>query len=177
MLDSDTFAARLQECYDRLVLVASAVIGDRVQAEDIVQEAAMIAYRKRDQFTPDTSFVAWMVQIVRLTSFNYRRKRRERAADPAQMGQIPDPGSRLTFAMQGVSSDGRLRTDQSAFDDSVMQALQHVPETARVCLLLRVVRNLSYAEIADMLAIPTGTAMSHVHRAKEVMRERLREYR
>jgi len=56
----------------------------------------------------------------------------------------------------------------------VIQALSQVNDVARTCVLLRIVQQLSYAEIAEILQIPQGTAMSHVHRTKQFLRERLK---
>ncbi|MEO0587563.1 MAG: RNA polymerase sigma factor, partial [Planctomycetota bacterium] len=65
--------------------------------------------------------------------------------------------------------------DQLAFDDAVVAALGGLEPTARACLLLKTVHGHSYAEIGQMLGVPEGTAMSHVHRARKRMRETLTE--
>ena len=72
---------------------------------------------------------------------------------------------------------GELAAEQTLFDDAVVGALEEISETARACLLLRTCEQLSYAQIAEMLEIPAGTAMSHVHRAKTLMREKLQRSR
>ena len=59
------------------------------------------------------------------------------------------------------------------FDDEVPRALNAMSDIARCCLLLQVVQNLSYAEISELMQIPPGTAMSHVHRGKTMLSERL----
>jgi RNA polymerase sigma-70 factor, ECF subfamily len=73
-----------------------------------------------------------------------------------------------------VDHSGELLSNQSAFDDEVLIALKRLNHDARCCLLLRTVQKLSYAEIAEVMQIPEGTAMSHVHRSKNEMRNRLR---
>ena len=57
-----------------------------------------------------------------------------------------------------------------------MRALRAVGEMSRACMLLRAVHQLSYREISELLGIPEGTAMSHVHRTREALRDRLRGY-
>jgi RNA polymerase sigma factor (sigma-70 family) len=74
----------------------------------------------------------------------------------------------------GFTEDGRLIAHQTAFDDEIRRALLSLGDIARLCLLLRVVQQLSYDEIAESLQIPSGTVMSHVHRAKQSIREHLR---
>ena len=70
-------------------------------------------------------------------------------------------------------SRGRVDPQQHGFDDAVLAALNTLGETARACLLLRTILDLSYRELAETLEIPEGTAMSHVHRARAAMRKAL----
>ena len=72
-----------------------------------------------------------------------------------------------------VDARGRLRPDQGHFDDRMLEALQALGENQRAALLLRTTHSLSYREISDVLEIPEGTAMSHVHRAQKALREAL----
>ena len=72
-----------------------------------------------------------------------------------------------------VNGNGELAPDQSAFDDRVLAGLHELSEPQRACLLLRTVLDLSYREVASTLEIPEGTAMSHVHRARQTLREKL----
>jgi len=64
--DPQSFAAHYREAYPRLTLVAAGVTGDRQSAEDIVQEAAVIAFEKAARFTPGTNFGAWLAEIAAL---------------------------------------------------------------------------------------------------------------
>ena len=73
-----------------------------------------------------------------------------------------------------ITEDGRLTAHQTDFDDEVLFALREISDVARACLLLRVVQQLSYEEIAQTVQIPEGTAMSRVHRAKQTIRQRLK---
>ena len=177
VLDVESFTELFVACYQRCWLVAAAISGDRAEADDIVQEAAMIALRKLADFTVGTNFAAWMSQIVRLTALNHSKKsgrRSTRVTDPAEFDQTVAPDSFGPEHQQlAVSSDGRLAHDQTLFGDEVLSALQTVSESARACLLLRVVGQLSYDEISASLDIPAGTVMSHVHRAKQSLRQYL----
>ena len=68
---------------------------------------------------------------------------------------------------------GGIEPDQLDLSDEMFKALRQLSEIARCCLLWRVVDGTSYAEIAQSFDIPAGTAMSHVHRSKKLIRERL----
>ncbi|MCH9685928.1 MAG: RNA polymerase sigma factor [Deltaproteobacteria bacterium] len=170
-LTTETFARRFRSCAPTLWCVAAAVVGDREQAQDVLQEAAMIALGKVDGFEPGTNFRAWLAQIVRYVALNHRRRlarRRELAAARPRLELVGDDP-----VPTGVSARGQLLASQRVFDDAVVAALDDLGDTARACLLLKTVMDLEYTEIAETLAIPVGTAMSHVHRARARMRQTL----
>lgn len=171
-LDEGAFARLYEESYRTLWCIAAAALGDRAGADDVCQEAAIVALRKLDSFTVGTNFGAWMSQIVRHVARNAARKAARRRGAPLDaVGDIEmdSPG----VPSFDIDSGGRLAHDQSAFDDDVVSALQGLDETARTCLLLRTVLGKAYADIARLLEIPEGTAMSHVHRSRRRLRETL----
>src|SRR4030095_15316638 len=76
------FSAQFQASYRVLWLVATGIVGDPTAAEDVVQEAALLALGKLDQFQPGTNFRAWMAQMVRYVALNHARKRQKQRAAP-----------------------------------------------------------------------------------------------
>lgn len=171
MLTRDEFGRQFEGSRRKLWWVAVSVLGRREQADDVLQDAAMIALGKLDEFDPATSFEAWMAQVVRFVALNAARKRARRAALAASGSEEPVAPERIDGLR--IRSDGSVPRDQQAFDDRVVRALDGLPEIARACLLLRAVEGLSYREISVLLSIPEGTAMSHVHRARTAMRRSL----
>lgn len=178
-MDEDAFVAEFTASFRLFWLIAVGIVGDSALAEDVVQEAAIIALGKLDQYQPGTSFNAWLGQTVRYVALNERRKQRRRSAvslDPATMDQsTPDTSAAPGEGKLRLTPRGQLPPDQAHFDDRVLRALEEVKETARACLLLRTVEGLDYAEISRLLEIPEGTAMSHVHRTRKFLRQRLAE--
>lgn len=170
------FAARLQDSSRALWCIAAGVTGNRGAAEDLVQEAAAVALTKLDEFDPRTSFLAWMGQIVRYLALNERRRQgREKTAlaDPALRSAVGPRASASDRTAPALTGRGELLRDQDLFDDRITSAMSLLDETPRCCLLLRIVMNLPYREIAQALSIPEGTAMSHVHRSRRLLRDRL----
>jgi RNA polymerase sigma-70 factor (ECF subfamily) len=174
------FAAEYQKAYRVLWVVAAGVLGRSAGAEDVVQEAAVLALGKIGQFEPGTHFAAWMAQMVRFVALNHLRKQtRTQAApldenDPQARSPQGRPGSRRPGdAPLHLGSHGELPPGQQSFDDELTGALAALGETARACLLLRTLEELDYEEIGRVLGIPEGTAMSHVHRSRMRLRERL----
>lgn len=185
-LSRSEFGARFDAVAAPLWCIAAAMVGDRHRAEDVVQEAAVVALGKLDEFDGSTNFLAWMSQIVRYIGLNERRRTKRNAAVPLDPAEAQRPGARTAVAdvldarssvgaqlPSAVSASGELREDLGAFDDEVMKGLKLLDHTARACLLLRTVMDMPYREIALALDVPEGTAMSHVHRSKRVLRDHL----
>ncbi len=164
------FAVQFRSVYGRLWVIAAGIVGDRTEADDIVQEAAIVALRKLDQFALGSNFSAWLSEIVRRCASNHERKMRKRgtfATDPQSLDNSPAAEQKNVPV---ISRQGDLLDNQSEFDDQLIRALNSLSAEARCCLLLRTVEQLSYAEIAKLMEIPEGTAMSHVHRSRTTLR-------
>ena len=175
----DQFAHEFALSSRAMWCIAAAVIGDKSRAEDVVQEAALAALQKLDEFEPGTSFLAWMGKFVRYTALNEARRRKMRAAASLDAVDSPVAGPvavEESSDARTVTSVGSVTTDQRVFDDHVAAALNMLDEIARACLLLRTVHDMPYKEISLALDVPEGTAMSHVHRARKLMRDHLSDH-
>ena len=171
-INEQQFAEMLGEAYPKLWTLASAILRDRTMAEDAVQDAAITGLRKISDFEAGTNFTVWMGQIVRFTSLNYLRSKKRRKTTALDEHLLEEPQANKPTA-PSVTKSGDLSEDQSDFDDAVTNAIQALEPEKRACLLLRTIHELSYKEIAQIVDIPKGTAMSHVHRAKATMRKSL----
>ena len=181
-LDREGFTAAFRASYRVFWLIAMSVVRDAGLAEDVVQEAAMVGLRKMDQYTFGTNFGAWMGTIVRNLALNQARKERRGRTSPLS----PTPaygGNRANASVRShesspaphdnpepVASDG---SPASEIEPLLRQWLDEVGDVPRACLVLRTLEGLDYAEISRLLQIPEGTAMSHVHRTRRFLRERL----
>lgn len=161
-LTRQQFAAQFEAASEKLWCIAAAVLSDRVGAEDVVQEATLVAMDKLHEFEPGTSFTAWMGQIVRYTALNEHRRRRRESTN-----------LRRAKTSGAVSAPEQKGATTGEFDADVAAAIDALDETARACLLMKTTMDLSYEQIADALGIPAGTAMSHVFRARKSVRERV----
>lgn len=174
------FGALFAASFRALWLIAYGVVQDRTLAEDVVQEAAVIALSKMQDFRPGSNFTAWMAKIVQFVGLNLARSRRRRRTSSIDGGarETPElPAREDGPTPLSLSADGQLPSHQEFFDDRIVAALQRVSETARICLLLRTIEGLEYAEISRLLKIPEGTAMSHVHRTRQFLRTELADLR
>lgn len=169
----------------RLWLLAAGLTGRAADADDVLQEAVMLAFGKRAKFTPSSNeatdgsaFCAWVGRFVRNVASNYTRrrhrlwKRRNEGVDPADLGEnrsIQDENA----GVEGAAMIGQVPAVQGAFDDRVAKALERIKPIWRTCLLMNVVGGLTQAEIAVALAMRENTVASHIRRGRERMRELL----
>lgn len=170
--DAERFLRSLEPVRDALYRFAARNVWRKDQAADVVQEAVMTAWSQFDRFQAGSNFRAWMFKIVLNTLYRVNRKT-NRAREVR--------GDTETFDARGVLDDAsawasvlddpeRLR---EALDERLVAALDALGDTERHCLLLRLLEDFSYKEIAEQLDLPIGTVMSHVFRARMKLRERL----
>ena len=174
VLAPDELASGFMAASRTLWCVAAGVLGRREGADDVLQDAVMIALEKRDTFDRETNLVAWLAQIVRFVALNHARRRQRSPIDAAEPERLEAHAAPTTAAAPlPIESDGTLQLNQPAFDDQTTRALATLAEDQRACLLLRVMLDLPYREIGRVLDLPEGTAMSHVHRARAALRASL----
>lgn len=160
------------QIFERLVLpevdvmwrVAISLTRNRADAEDLVQESLLRAYRAIESF--DGRYPrAWLLTILRNTERNrHRRRRPELLSDP----DIAEERGPRTEA-----DEVERRAEDREFDRAVTRALGHLPENFRRVVELVDVDGLTYQEAADVLDVPIGTVMSRLHRARRRIREQL----
>lgn len=171
------FAARFENAWPTLWFIATAVLNDRSAADDVLQEAAMVALDKLSQFDSTTNFTAWMGRIVRFIALNHARRRVRNGGSGVDVQglEVEVKRARPAQASMLLNGHGELNAENGAanFDDQLLAALNTLDDTARACLLLRTLMDMPYREISLALDIAEGTAMSHVHRARAALRDRL----
>ena len=146
---------------DSLYSTALRMTRDAGEAEDLVQDTMLAAYRFFGQFEPGSNFKAWLFRILTNIFINkYRKKQREREVreelDAAPPGEgPPDPESALL--------------SQLASDD-IRRALETVPVDYRMAVVLSDLQDFSYKEIAEIMDCPVGTVMSRLHRGRKLLR-------
>lgn len=145
-------------------------------AEDLVQETCLKAFRSFQQFEMGTNCKAWLFRILTNTFINkYRRKIKEREILDGEMRSSSMFGA---FEIVGLSSEQnpeRKFVDRF-LSDEVLKALEKVPIDFRIVVILSDIYSFSYKEIADFVSIPIGTVMSRLFRGRRLLQEQLFEY-
>lgn len=146
-------------------------------AEDLVQDSLLRAYRFWDSFEQDSNCKAWLLRIVTNTFINeYQRKKRSREVlDAASAEQEATDGVLMHAEAADRQSPERMLVERSVSDD-VQRALESLPEDFRTAVVLCDVQGLSYKEIADIMQTPVGTVMSRLFRGRKLLAAALREF-
>ena len=169
-----TFEAEALAYLDSLYRTALRLTRVPADAEDLVQETYLKAFRAADRFEPGTNLRAWLFTILHNSARNLARARArdgvtidsgtvERAAD-AQAGFTPGAG-------RGETPETLLLRE--TLTPALQAAIDALPDAYRQAIWLRDVEEFSYAEIAEMLSIPVGTVMSRISRGRGLLFDRL----
>jgi RNA polymerase sigma-70 factor (ECF subfamily) len=158
-LDVADFNRLVEEHGPALYRLAYRLIGDRHEAEDIVQETFRSAWKSRERFQQGLGERAWLVAILRRRTADYWRRSGAQKKRTGSAGLPPDLPS--------------PEPPDQGYIDPIQRALDQLPEELRETFLLVVVGELTHQQAAEMLGVPIGTVLSRVSRARVRLREAL----
>jgi len=178
MADQATFAEQATPFMDSLYAAAMRMTRNPADAEDLVQETYLKAYRGFGGYEEGTNLKAWLYRILTNTFINTYRAKKRRPAE-SDLGELEDLYlykrlGGLEAATAGRSAEEELLDIYT--DAEVKQAVEELPEQFRMAVLLADVEGFSYKEIADILEIPIGTVMSRLHRGRKGLQKKLWDY-
>lgn len=165
-----TFEDEALPYLDSVYSVALALARDRSLAEDLTQETMFRAFRYWHRYQPGTNVCAWLLTILRNTYFTgYRRQQRRldttepEAAD--DVSHYPAP-----------HEDPEGRFFEQLVDETVLQAIDALPDELRETLVLSDMEGFAYQEISEITGVPIGTVKSRLFRARQILQRRLYQY-
>jgi RNA polymerase sigma-70 factor (ECF subfamily) len=178
MADQATFAEQAMPLMESLYSAALRMTRNPADAEDLVQEAYLKAYRGFGGFTEGTNLKAWMYRILTNTYIN-RYRAKQRRPDETELDEVEDLYLYRRLGGLEAAAAGRSAEDElleTLTDDVVKQAVEALPEQYRLAVLLADVEGFAYKEIAEILDIPIGTVMSRLHRGRKALQRELLQW-
>ncbi len=176
--DMQAFGALVAKYQDRMFNMVYRMCGRREDAEELAQEAFLKALEKITQFRSQSSFYTWLFRIAANLVISHRRRSgriRFHTLDPSD-GEGESQAGVLTAQMAARREKSPAAAVASAETQlMVTAALEELDDEMRLVVLLRDGEDMEYAEIADVLNTPVGTVKSRLHRARNELREKLKD--
>ena len=178
MADQERFVDDALAFTPSLYTAAMRMTRNPSDAEDLVQETYLKAYRAYGGFEVGTNLKAWLYRILTNTFINsYRaKKRRPEEADVEDVEDLY-----LYYRLVGVGGSGLGRSAEDEVlshftDEAVKTAIESLPASFRMTVLLADIEGFSYKEIAEIMEVPVGTVMSRLHRGRGALQKALHDY-
>lgn len=174
----EDFEAGVLANLDSLYRTALRMTNNREEAEDLVQETLLKAFRFSDRYKRGTNLRAWLFRILNTTAINRYRKL---AAHPTPAA-LPEGEDFYLYnrirdlAGQEMNEGADEAVLSHYLDEDVYKALNDLPPNFRMAIILADIEGLSYKEIAEALQIPIGTVMSRISRARRLLQQSLWKY-
>ncbi|NUQ71341.1 MAG: sigma-70 family RNA polymerase sigma factor [Chthonomonadales bacterium] len=168
--DSQAFDLLVRRYERQVYSLLYRTLGVREDAEDLTQQAFIRAYHALSAFRQDASFLTWLYKIASNLSIDLMRTRQ--AKRTSSIDEALDGGYEpITTDRQ---DDPEAMAVRGSVDEIVHAAVMELPDRYRIAVLLRHNADMSIDEIAEELGLPTGTVKTHLYRARELLRQRLR---
>src|ERR687895_516844 len=172
--DKERFQREAMPLLDSLYAGALRMTRNPADAEDLVQDTLLRAYRAFDRFEPGTNLKAWLFRIMTNAYINtYRKKQREPQKVSQDEVEEFDLYRELRQHGPQLSETPETLVLDSLVDSDILEAIQDLPEQFRLAVLLSDLEGFSYAEMAQIMDVPMGTVMSRLHRGRKALQKRL----
>jgi RNA polymerase sigma-70 factor (ECF subfamily) len=173
--DQSTFADQAMEYMSSLYTAALRMTRNPADAEDLVQETYLKAFRAFGRFEQGTNLKAWLYRILTNTFINsYRSKKRR--PEQTELDEVEDLYLyRRLGGLEAVTAGRSAEEEVLDHFTDVKAAVDALPEQFRIAVLLADVEGFSYKEIAEILDIPIGTVMSRLHRGRKALQKVLHD--
>jgi RNA polymerase sigma-70 factor (ECF subfamily) len=178
MADQATFEQDAMQYARQLYSAAMRMTRNPSDAEDLVQETFLKAYRAYHTFEAGTNLKAWLYRILTNTYINKYRKDTRRPSE-VDLGSVEDLYLYRNIGSEESAEAARTTEDRvldGLVEADIKKAVEDLPENFRLPVLLADLEGFSYKEISDILDIPIGTVMSRLHRGRKAMQKSLWEY-
>lgn len=169
----DEFLEKIEAHRDEFYRFIFRNVWDSSVAEDVFSTAVLAAYENRQKYTPGTNFRAWMFRILLNKCFVANRETGRSYA------RVDDSAADFIGLEDTPEYRDLLQNPEAFFEqcgEEVYRAFRRLSTAQRGCILLRDVERFSYKEIAEIMAIPVGTVMTHLARGRKKLREELLDY-
>lgn len=174
--DLDALRDLIETHQHRVIGTVAKMLGDDSDAEDISQQVFIRLWKSAGRYEPTAKFTTWLFKITRNLVFNELRRRKRHPAQSLDRAIDPDEPERTL-----QTADHTVKAPDTAMLDAEMQtaiqrAIDELPETQRMAIVLRRYDDISYEEIGEILDLSVPAVKSVLFRARTELREKLKQY-
>ena len=155
--------------------IAYRMVGNEADARDLSQEAFLRVYRALRRVEPGAPLESWLYRIVSNLHIDLLRKRPKARVESLDV-PVVTPRGQVLREFPDIASSPEAILEREQLDGSIQRALETLSEDLRFVVVLSDIEGFAYEEIATMLRVPLGTVKSRLHRARQILQQRLRPY-
>jgi RNA polymerase sigma-70 factor (ECF subfamily) len=170
--DKNAFSLLVMRYERKLLRLVMRYIRDSAEAEDVVQESFIKAYRALANFRGECAFYTWLYRIGVNTAKNYLVARRNRPISASMLPVDEDGESTIDVGSDDDTPERLLMTRQ--IGETVNRVMDTLPNELKTAISLREIEGLTYEQIAEVMECPVGTVRSRIFRAREAIAKQLR---
>jgi RNA polymerase sigma-70 factor, ECF subfamily len=172
--DMEAFRELVETHQQRVLGTIGRMLSDDTEAEDLAQQVFVRVWKSAARWEPSAKFTTWLYTIVRNLVFNESRRRSRRPARSLDEMQDDEEHPRQ-FQDFGTKPPDTNMLD-TEMQDAIERAIQELPETQRMAVVMRRYQDVSYEEIAEVLQLTVSAVKSVLFRARTELREKLKQY-
>jgi len=174
--DTEALRALIETHQRRIIGTVAKMLGDDSDAEDIAQQVFIRLWKSAGRYEPTAKFTTWLFKITRNLVFNELRRRKRHPATSLDRPLDPnEPARTLQTADPNVKAPDTALLDDE-MQAAIQRAIDELPETQRMAIVLRRYEDVSYEEIGEILDLSVPAVKSVLFRARTELREKLKQY-
>jgi RNA polymerase sigma-70 factor (ECF subfamily) len=171
--DTDAFRQLIEAHQYRIIGTVTKMLGDDSDAEDIAQQVFIRVWKSAGRYEPTAKFTTWLFKITRNLVFNELRRRKRH---PVQsLDRVSDDDRPLQVVDRGSKAPDTSLLDEE-MQAAIQKAIDELPETQRMAIILRRYDDIAYEEIGEILDLSVPAVKSVLFRARTELREKLKHY-
>jgi len=170
--DTTAFEKLVEKHQSLVAGTVGRMLGNNSDVDDVAQQVFVRVWRSAKRYVPSAKFTTWLLKITRNLVFNELRRRKRHLTTPLQK----EPGEEEIQVKDERGQQPDVTLLESELQDAIRSAIEQLPETQRMALILRRYEELSYEEIASVLDQSVPAVKSLLFRARTELRQRLKTY-
>ncbi len=172
--DMEAFRELVERHQNRVIGTVAKMLGGDIESEDIAQQVFIRVWKSAGRYEPTAKFTTWLFKITRNLVFNELRRRKRHPGQSLDTASNPEDRPMQAVDTSSKAPDAALLDEEMQI--AIQRAIDELPETQRMAIILRRYDEVSYEEIGEILELSVPAVKSVLFRARTELRQKLRKY-